>query len=104
MAVAGLAVIAQFSSRSARKSRHFVGYEGLTLIAASGLDMKAWDALANAADRPLCIVFGGSVGPVNANSSSGLWRFECTTVAAEYRAMTSRLLMQSTKRSPIRSG
>jgi L-alanine-DL-glutamate epimerase-like enolase superfamily enzyme len=30
-----------------RKSLHFVGYEGLSMIAASGLDMAAWDALAN---------------------------------------------------------
>ena len=31
---------------AARKSLHFVGYEGLSMIAASGLDMAAWDALA----------------------------------------------------------
>lgn len=34
---------------AARKSLHFVGYEGLAMIAASGLDMAAWDALAKAA-------------------------------------------------------
>ena len=34
---------------AARKSLHFVGYEGLSMIAASGLDMAAWDALAKAA-------------------------------------------------------
>ena len=31
---------------ASRKSLHFVGYEGLSMIAASGLDMAAWDALA----------------------------------------------------------
>ena len=31
---------------AARKSLHFVGYEGLSMIAVSGLDMAAWDALA----------------------------------------------------------
>ena len=34
---------------AARKSLHFVGYEGLSMIAVSGLDMAAWDALAKAA-------------------------------------------------------
>ena len=38
---------------AARKSLHFVGYEGLSMIAASGLDMAAWDALAKAANKPL---------------------------------------------------
>jgi mandelate racemase len=36
----------------ARKSLHFVGYQGLSMIAVSGLDMAAWDALAKAALRP----------------------------------------------------
>jgi Mandelate racemase / muconate lactonizing enzyme, N-terminal domain len=31
---------------AARKSLHFVGYEGLSMIAAAGLDMASWDALA----------------------------------------------------------
>ena len=51
---------------TARKSLHFVGYQGLSMIAVAGLDMAAWDALAKAADVPLCVLLGGSVGPVNA--------------------------------------
>ena len=47
---------------AARKSLHFVGYEGLSMIAVAGLDMAAWDALAKAADLPLCVLLGGSVG------------------------------------------
>src|SRR5262245_28491270 len=58
---------------AARKSLHFVGYEGLSMIAASGLDMAAWDALAQAAGQPLCVLLGGSVGPVKAYNSNGLW-------------------------------
>ena len=46
-----------------RKSLHFVGYRGLSMIAVAGLDMAAWDALAKAADVPLCVLLGGSVGP-----------------------------------------
>ena len=48
----------------ARKSLHFVGYQGLSMIAVSGLDMAAWDALAKATNLPLCVLLGGTVGPV----------------------------------------
>jgi mandelate racemase len=58
---------------AARKSLHFVGYEGLAMIAASGLDMAAWDALAKAANLPLCRLLGGSIGPVKSYNSNGLW-------------------------------
>ncbi len=67
----------------ARKSLHFVGYQGLSLIAASGLDMAAWDALAKAAGQPLCVLLGGSVGAVKAYNSNGLWLKEPGAVAEE---------------------
>jgi mandelate racemase len=57
----------------ARKSLHFVGYGGQSMIAVSGLDMAAWDALAKASGVPLCVLLGGSVGPVKAYNSNGLW-------------------------------
>jgi mandelate racemase len=69
--------------RSAGKSLHFVGYQGLSMIAVSGLDMAAWDALAQAAGVPLCVLLGGSVGPVKAYNSNGLWLKEPAAVAAE---------------------
>jgi len=68
---------------AARKSLHFVGYQGLSMIAVSGLDMAAWDALARAAGLPLCVLLGGSVGPVKAYNSNGLWLKEPRAVAAE---------------------
>ena len=52
----------------ARKSLHFVGYQGQSMIAVSGLDMAAWDVLAKAAGMPLCVLLGGSVGPGTAHS------------------------------------
>src|SRR6185436_5247316 len=67
----------------ARRSLHFVGYQGLSMIAVSGLDMAAWDALARAAGVPLCVLLGGSVGPVKAYNSNGLWLKEPAAVAAE---------------------
>jgi mandelate racemase len=41
------------------------------MIAVSGLDMAAWDALAKASHVPLCVLLGGSVGPVKAYNSNG---------------------------------
>jgi mandelate racemase len=67
----------------ARRSLHFVGYQGLSMIAVSGLDMAAWDALGRAAGVPLCVLLGGTVGPVRAYSSNGLWLKEPGAVAAE---------------------
>jgi mandelate racemase len=68
---------------AARKSLHFVGYQGLSMIAVAGLDMAAWDALAKAADMPLCVLLGGSVGSVKSYNSNGLWLKEPEAVAAE---------------------
>jgi mandelate racemase len=67
----------------ARKSLHFVGYEGLSMIAASGLDMAAWDALAKAANLPLCVLLGGTVGSVKSYNSNGLWLKEPAELADE---------------------
>src|SRR5215207_7858632 len=68
---------------AARKSLHFVGYEGLAMIAASGLDMAAWDALAQAAGQPLCALLGGTVGSVKSYNSNGLWLKSPEAVATE---------------------
>jgi mandelate racemase len=67
----------------ARRSLHFVGYQGLSMIAVAGLDMAAWDALARAADVPLCVLLGGSAGPVRAYNSNGLWLKDPAALAAE---------------------
>jgi len=45
--------------------------------------MAAWDALAKAANLPLCVLLGGSVGPVRAYNSNGLWLKEPEAVAEE---------------------
>jgi len=58
---------------AARKSLRYVGYSGQSLVAVSGLDMAAWDAKAKAAELPLCILLGGTLGPVKAYNSNGLW-------------------------------
>src|SRR3954447_15779235 len=66
-----------------RKSLHFVGYEGMSMIAVAGIDMAAWDALARAAAGPLCVLLGGSVGKVPAYNSNALWLRSPTEVAGE---------------------
>ena len=60
-----------------------MGREGITLIAIAGLDMAAWDALAQAADLPLAVYLGGTVGPVPAYNSNGLWLTSPDELAAE---------------------
>src|SRR6202048_3964541 len=68
---------------AARKSLHFVGYEGMAMIAVAGVDMAAWDALARAAGVPLCVLLGGSIGAVPAYNSNGLWLRSPAEVARE---------------------
>ena len=69
--------------QAGRKSLHFVGYEGLSMIAVAGIDMAAWDALARAAGVPLCVLLGGSLGPVPSYNSNGLWLKSPEEVASE---------------------
>jgi mandelate racemase len=66
-----------------RKSIHFVGYEGMSMIAVAGVDMAAWDALARAAGVPLCVLLGGCIGAVPAYNSNGLWLRSPAEVASE---------------------
>lgn len=68
---------------------HLVGREGVSLIAVSGLDMAAWDALAKAAGLPLAVFLGGTVGPVPAYNSNGLWLTSVDELAAEAVALVA---------------
>ena len=70
-------------------SLHLVGREGISLIAVAGLDMAAWDALARAADLPLAVLLGGTVGPVPAYNSNGLWLTPVDTLADEAAALAA---------------
>ncbi|HTO48687.1 MAG TPA: enolase C-terminal domain-like protein [Burkholderiales bacterium] len=70
-------------------SLHLVGREGVSLIAVSGLDMAAWDAAAKAADLPLAAYLGGTIGPVPAYNSNGLWLTPLETLADEAAALVA---------------
>ena len=70
-------------------SLHLVGREGISLIALSGLDMAAWDALAKAAGLPLAVYLGGTLGPVPAYNSNGLWLTPPDKLSAEAAALVA---------------
>ncbi len=72
-----------------QKALNLIGYEGVSMIAVSGLDMAAWDALAKAANMPLAVLLGGSLGPVRAYNSNGLWLTDVATLADEARVLVS---------------
>jgi mandelate racemase len=72
-----------------RKALGLVGLEGVSLIAVSGLDMAAWDAQAKVAGRPLAVHLGGSLAPVPAYHSGGLWLTPLETLAEEAEALVA---------------
>jgi mandelate racemase len=57
------------------------------MIAVSGLDMAAWDALAKAAGLPLAEFLGGSLAPVPAYNSNGLWLIDPVKLGDEAAAL-----------------
>jgi mandelate racemase len=75
--------------QAGHRSLNLVGYEGMSLIAVSGLDMAAWDALAKAANLPLAVLLGGSLMPVPAYNSNGLWLTDIAELADEAEALVA---------------
>jgi mandelate racemase len=74
-----------------------LGDRGLVGMAISGLDMAAWDALANAAGLPLVRLLGGSAVPIPAYDSLGMFgpaeaaEAAAASVEAGFRALKIRL-------------
>jgi len=68
-------------------SLHLVGREGMSMIAVAGLDMAVWDVLAKAAGMPLAVFLGGTLGPVPAYNSNGLWLTPLETLGEEAKAL-----------------
>jgi mandelate racemase len=71
----------------ARASLTLLGHAGLATMAAAGVDMACWDALAKAAGVPLAVLLGGTVGPVPAYSSNGLGLAPADRLADEALAL-----------------
>ncbi|MGH9807630.1 MAG: enolase C-terminal domain-like protein, partial [Terriglobia bacterium] len=80
-----------------RRSLNLVGYEGIAMIAVAGLDVAMWDALAKAANQPLAVLLGGTVGAVPAYNSNGLWLADVSTLASEARELVSEGAFTSLK-------
>jgi mandelate racemase len=57
------------------------------LIAIAALDMAMWDALAKALGLPLVVMLGGTVGPVRAYNTNGLWLIPIERLADEASAL-----------------
>lgn len=73
--------------QTGRKALHLVGLEGVTLIAVSGIDMALWDARAQRAGVPLAVHLGGSLAPVPAYNSNGLWLIDPAQLSDETRQL-----------------
>jgi mandelate racemase len=90
----------------AMRSLHLLGRQGVMLIATAALDMAMWDALAKALGLPLVVLLGGTVGPVRAYNTNGLWLVpierladEASSLIAEgdFKALKIRLGRDSAK-------
>src|ERR1700730_15154507 len=62
---------------------------GLVGLALAGVDMCAWDALAQAAGLPLVKLLGGDVKPVRAYNSCGLWIQPLAALADDAEALVA---------------
>ena len=66
---------------------HLLGRQGVSVIAAAGLDMAIWDALAKAAGLPLAELLGGTVGKIRTYNTNGLWLLPLEKLAKEAREL-----------------
>jgi mandelate racemase len=65
--------IAPFDLMAAMDAKfRLLGWQGLVGMAVSGLDMAFWDALGQAAGKPLAELLGGSPRPIRAYDSYGV--------------------------------
>lgn len=70
-------------------SLHLLGRQGISMIAAAGLDMAIWDALAKAAGLPLAELLGGTVGKIRTYNTNGLWLLPLDRLASEARELVA---------------
>ena len=70
-----------------RKNLTLLDTPGLVGLALAGVDMCAWDALAQAAGLPLVKLLGGHAESVPAYNSCGLWISPVETLADEAEAL-----------------
>ena len=66
-----------------RKRHTLLGVHNIVLFAMSGIDMAAWDALAQSMQQPLVRLLGGAPRPVRAYNSKGLGIMPLKSLAKE---------------------
>jgi mandelate racemase len=72
-----------------RKRHTLLGVHNIVLFAMSGIDMAAWDALAQATRQPLVRLLGGAPRPVRAYNSKGLGLLPLPALAQEAEALVA---------------
>ena len=65
------------------QSISLLGYKGIALYALAALDIAFWDAKAKSAGIPLANYLGGSLKPIKAYNSRGLWLIPLKDIAKE---------------------
>jgi mandelate racemase len=70
--IAGAPLVPFEIERTLRSRYKLLGVHNIVLFAIAGIDMAAWDALAQSLGKPLVTVLGGAPRPVRAYNSKGL--------------------------------
>ena len=85
--ITGDAVVPLTLEEKLQKSFKLLGPQGLTGMAAAGIDMAAWDICAKAAGQPLVQLLGGQSQPIPAYNSTGLSIMDVDRVRTEAREL-----------------
>jgi mandelate racemase len=87
--VKGDAVAPYDIERKLRAKYTLLGVHNIVLFAMSGIDMAAWDALAQSLDQPLVRLLGGTPRPIPAYNSKGLGIMGVAALAKEAEELVS---------------
>ncbi len=96
----GVSLAPQALAQSLRGPFRLLGAKGLVAMVLAGLDMAAWDLLAQASHLPLVSLLGGRPRPIRAYNSCGLGLIGAQRAAAE----AERLLVPGFRAIKIRLG
>ena len=82
--------VAPFELERKLRARYaLLGVHNIVLFAIAGIDMAAWDALAQSLGQPLVRVLGGAPRPIRAYNSNGLGLMPMAALAKEAQDLVS---------------